>query len=273
MISGCRLVEELIVPGQYCKGPLSLAGDRSPMNPSPDPPPLEIFLLGMVDFQEVQLLQRRIVYDLGEHGGACLLLCEHPPTISVGRSGSRCHIVPDDPTLRALGIQTHWVNRGGGCVLHLPGQLAAYVAMPLDPPDLTVCSYVDRLHRAIEGVLDEFELCGRARTDLPGVFLGKARVATVGVAVNRWIAYHGLTINVGPYLPMFDILDEVGAEGPLRQTSIESRKQRSIPMTRVRESLIRHLEEALGLKRHHLYTSHPLIRRKVLSHVYAPSPG
>jgi lipoyl(octanoyl) transferase len=266
-------MEEFVVQGQYCKGPLSLAGDRLPMSPSPDPPPLEIFLLGMVDFREVQLLQRRIVYDLGEHGGACLLLCEHPPTISVGRAGSRSHIVPDDPTLGALGIQTHWVNRGGGCVLHLPGQLAAYVAMPLELANLTLWSYVDRLHRAIEGVLDEFELCGRARTDSPGVFLGKARVATVGVAVNRWIAYHGLTINVGPYLPMFDILNELGPEGPLQQTSIESQKQRSIPMPRVRESLIRHLEQALGLKRHHLFTSHPLICRKVLSHVYAPSSG
>ena len=243
------------------------------MNPSPDPPPLEVFLLGMVDFQEVQLLQRRIVYDLGERGGASLLLCEHPPTMSVGRSGSRAHIIPDDLTLRTIGIRTHWVNRGGGCVLHLPGQLAAYVTMPLLPHNLTVCGYVERLYQAIQGVLDEFELCGKTRPDLPGIFLGKARVATVGVAVNRWIAYHGLTINVGPYLPLFDILDEDGVDGPLRQTSIESWKHRSIPMARVRESLMRHLEKALGLKRHHLYTSHPLIRRKVVSHAYAPSPG
>src|SRR3954454_12447761 len=94
---------------------------------SPRPlPPLEVYLLGLVDFEEVQQLQRRLVYDLGERGGGSLLLCEHPPTISVGRSGSRAHIVPDDEELRAMGIKVHWVNRGGGCILHLPGQLAVY---------------------------------------------------------------------------------------------------------------------------------------------------
>src|SRR5271166_2424583 len=219
------------------------------MNPSPDAPSLEIFLLGLVDFQEVLSLQRRVVYEVGDGGGTSLLLCEHPPTISVGRVGSRAHIVPDDPTLRALGIRTHWVNRGGGCVLHLPGQLAAYVAMRLEPPDLTVCSYVDRLHRAIEGVLDEFELCGRARTDLPGVFSGHARIATVGVAVNRWIAYHGLTINVGPYLELFGVLDEPpNGHAPIRHTSMEARRQRHTAMAKVREALIRRLEEVFGLE-------------------------
>ena len=63
------------------------------MNPSPGAPSLEIFLLGLVDFQEVLSLQRRIVYEMGDGGGASLLLCEHPPTISVGRvrkPGSCC---------------------------------------------------------------------------------------------------------------------------------------------------------------------------------------
>ena len=60
---------------------------------------------------------------------------------------------------------------------------------------------------------------------------------------------------------------------PLHQTSMESRLQRCIPMARVREAVIRHLQQVFKLERHHLYTRHPLIRRKVLSHVYAPSPG
>ena len=244
------------------------------MNSSPGAPPLEIFLLGLVDFQDVLSLQRRIVYELGDGGAASLLLCEHPPTISVGRAGSRAHVVADDDSLRALGIHTQWVNRGGGCVLHLPGQLAAYPVIPLQSAGLTLSGYMEGLHQAIVGVLDEFELHGSVRADLPGVFLGQARVASVGVAVNRWIAYHGLTLNVGPFLDLFDLLDEPGIElASLRQTSMESRRQRYTPMPKVRESLIRHLERVLGFERHHVYTGHPLIRRKVLSHVYAPTPG
>ncbi|MFO0888584.1 MAG: lipoyl(octanoyl) transferase LipB [Isosphaeraceae bacterium] len=243
------------------------------MSVSPASTPLEIYLLGLVDFLEVQQVQRRIVYEQGESPGAALLLCEHPPTISVGRAGSRSHIVPDNDTLRELGVRVHWVNRGGGCNLHVPGQLAAYLILPLSER-LTLAGYLDRLHRAVVELLADFDLQGSTRRDLPGVFLGQARVAMVGVAVNRWIAYHGLTLNVGPYLDLFDMLEEPGiGSSPLRQTSMESRRQRPASMSRVRESLIRHIERVMGLERHHVYTSHPLIRRKVLCDVYAPSPG
>jgi lipoyl(octanoyl) transferase len=231
-------------------------------------------MLGLVDFDEVQQLQRRLVYEQGERGGASLVLCEHPPTISIGRSGSRAHIVPDDEELCALGIPVRWVNRGGGCVLHLPGQVTAYVILPLHHFGLDLKGYLDRLHAAVVGVLDEFELRGEARASQGGVFLGHARVASVGVAVNRWIAYHGLTLNVGAFLAPFDLLDEPGAGPyPLRQTSMESRRQRPAPMHRVREALVRHLETVFGLERHHIYTNHPLIRRKVRSHVFVESPG
>ncbi len=237
-------------------------------------PPLEVYLLGLVDFVEVQQLQRRIVYDLGEQGGATLILCEHPPTISVGRSGSRAHIVADQDVLDGMGIKVHWVNRGGGCVLHVPGQLVAYLALSLDQFHLTLREYLDRLNGAVVGLLREFDIPATAKDEPPGVFAGTGRIASVGVAVNRWIAYHGLTLNVGPYLELFEMIEERGAQGvPVRQTSMEARRQRQTAMPKVRESLIRHLEQSFGMERHHLYTQHPLIRRKVPSHVYAPSPG
>ena len=238
------------------------------------PPPLEVYLLGLVDFQEVQALQRRLVYEQGEKPGAGLILCEHPPTISVGRSGSRAHINADDDTLRTLGIQVHWVNRGGGCVLHLPGQIAAYLVLPLEAFGLSVCAYAARLHELLVAVLSEFDLDGGTHGELAGVFLGGARVGTVGVSVTRWIAYNGMTLNVGPLIELFGLLDEPGIGGrSLQQTSMESRRQRSTPMPRVREAFIRQTEQVFGLERCHVYTRHPMIRRKVLSHVYAPSPG
>src|SRR3954454_961530 len=145
---------------------------------SPRPlPPLEVYLLGLVDFEEVQQLQRRMVYDLGERGGAALVLCEHPATISVGRSGSRSHITADDAGLRALGIKVYWVNRGGGCILHLPGQLAAYLALPLCPPLLHLQRYADGLHPAIVRVLAELDLPASRHPVAPAIFPGGGRIA------------------------------------------------------------------------------------------------
>lgn len=249
------------------------SGDSDAMMPHPPiTPPLEIFTLGLVDFQDAQRLQRRLVYDLGEHGGGALILCEHPPTISVGRAGSRAHIRADFDELRSLGIAVHWVNRGGGCVLHLPGQLAAYLALPLQRLGLDLHGYIDGLHRTIVGLLAEFDLTGRAQPGTAGVFVGTARVATVGVAVNRWIAYHGLTLNVGPYLGPFGLLAEPGPDGlPIAPTSMESRRQRPAPMAKVRAALIRQVESTFGLERHHIYTDHPLIRRQARPHAYASS--
>jgi lipoate-protein ligase B len=245
------------------------------MRLAPESPPLEIYMLGLVDFEDGQQLQRRLVYDLGESGGAALVLCEHAPTVTVGRSGSRLHIIPDDDELRSLGVKVHWVNRGGGCVLHLPGQISANLVLPLDRFNLTLQAYLDGLLNAVIRVLGEFDLKGIVRPEQPGVFIGRERVASVGIAVNRWIAYYGLTLNVGPFLePFEEILDEPGiGTDPLRQTSMEAQRQRLLPMTRVREALIRGLEVEFGLERHHVFTHHPLIRRKVLAHAYAPSPG
>jgi lipoyl(octanoyl) transferase len=233
-----------------------------------------VYLLGLEDFEEVQRLQRRLLFEQGESGTASLVLCEHPPTVSVGRAGSRLHIKADDDELRAWGVPVRWVNRGGGCVLHLPGQLAAYLTLPLQPLGLSVAGYVDRLHAAVAGVLEEFDLRGERRPEAPGVFLGAARVASVGVAVNRWIAYHGFTLNVGPYLAPFHLIAEPGAGGaPLHQTSMEARRQRPAPMNRVREAAIRRVESVFGLERHHVYTGHPQIRRKERAFVYAQSMG
>ncbi len=242
--------------------------------PEPAKPPLEVYLLGAVDFAEVQMLQRRLVFEHGERDGATLILCEHPPTLSVGRAGSRAHIGPDDSALAGRGIRTHWVNRGGGCILHLPGQLAGYLIAPIGAEAATAMGHVRRIQDVLLGVLDEFELSGEVRHDPPGIFLGRGRVATIGVAVSRGIAYHGFTLNVGPFLDLFGVLVEPGPEGSiLRQTSMESRRQRATPMSRVREAIVRRTELAFELDRHHLYTHHPRLKRKVLTHAYAPSPG
>ncbi len=241
--------------------------------PEPVKPPLEVYLLGTVDFDEMQLLQRRLVFEHGEREGATLVLCEHPPTISVGRSGSRAHIVPDDVALRRMGIATRRVDRRGGCVLHLPGQIVGYLVAPIGRKAEAARAHVRRIETVLLGVLDEFGLTGEFR-DVPGVFLGRGRVATIGVAVGRGIAYHGFTLNVGPFLEPFDLLVEPGPKGSiLRQTSMESRRQRPTPTSQARAAIVRRTEAAFELDRNHLYTRHPRLTRKVSTHAYAPSPG
>ena len=241
----------------------------------PDRPPLDVYLLGLVDFEDYLLLQRRLVYERGEQGGGVLVLCEHPSTISVGRSGSRRHILADDLQLKEAGIPMRWVCRGGGLNFHLPGQLAVNLILPLDGLGLDLQAYLDRLEGAALGLLDEFDLRGETHPDASGVFLGYSRVAAVGVAVHRWISSFGLTLNVGfDTEPLDLVLDEPGPGGfRLRQTTMEARRQRPTPMAKVREAVVRHVESALELSPGHLFTTHPLLRREVRARAFVPSLG
>src|SRR3954447_16736143 len=98
--------------------------------PDASEPALQVYLLGLVDFETALRFQRRLHFDVCDgRMAAALVLCEHPPIITVGRLGSRAHLrsEADDPD-----HPVRWVNRGGGCILHLPGQLAVYPILPLD---------------------------------------------------------------------------------------------------------------------------------------------
>lgn len=244
------------------------------MSSPPAVGPLEIYLLGEVPFEDALRLQKRLAYEQGEGSGAALILCEHPPLVSIGRSGSRSHIAVDDDALHAMRLPTRWVARGGGCVLHLPGQIAGYVVLSLDVHKLNLGQYLGCLEDALKAVLAEFQLPARTWPERPGVFLNHARVASIGVAVTRGVTSYGFTLNVGTYLSPFSLLDEPGLDGwALRQTSMEAQRQRSAPMAKVRESLIRSFEERFALQRHHVYTEHPLIRPKARAHAYVAHLG
>ena len=103
----------------------------------------EAYLLGSVDFEACLALQQRLVYEAAgrDDGQITLLLCEHPLTITVGRQGSRADIrLGQSASWKAGGSRSRWVNRGGGCLVHAPGQLAIYPIVPLEPHGFTWAS-------------------------------------------------------------------------------------------------------------------------------------
>ena len=108
-------------------------------------PLLRVFLLGQVEFERALALQRALVYQATqEPETVAILLCEHPPLITVGRQGSPAHIRFSPEELQARRWPVRWVNRGGGCWLHLPGQLAIYPVVPLPRHGLGVRTYLTR---------------------------------------------------------------------------------------------------------------------------------
>jgi lipoyl(octanoyl) transferase len=222
---------------------------------------LEAYLLGQLDFERCLNLQQRLVQEAGSRndGRVSLLLCEHPNLITVGRSGSAAGLAMDSPQVRNGQIQVRWVKRGGGCLVHTPGQLAVYPILPLEWHGMSVGQYLSALQGAVLRTLAELGVNAELRPPHQGVWGRTGQLAAFGVAVEDWVAYHGAFINVSPTMGLFRLLD-TGLSGQERMSSLVAERQRPVKMTSVRAELVRQMSEAFGCDRCHLYTGHPLLK-------------
>ncbi len=230
---------------------------------------LEAYLLGQLDFPAALAMQRQLVYQVaGERGRAALLLCEHPPAITVGRQGSRAHILYQPEELKALRWPVRWVNRGGGCLLHLPGQLAIYPILPLDRLDLGLQAYLDRLAQVIVDVLSDL---GVVATIGPGaVTVGNRPIAALGVAVRNWVTYYGAAFNINPNLEALRRVRTAGGAEPM--TSLQRERRAPLREALVRERFLEHFAKRFGFGRLSLFFQHPALGRKAESGAVAGRP-
>lgn len=229
---------------------------------------LHAYLLSRVGFDDWLALQRRFVYDVrGDRSSGVLVLCEHPPTISIGREGSSEHIRIEPEELAALDWPVRWVNRGGGCLLHVPGQIACYPIISLDSLGIHLQEYLTRLHGVIHDVLTECHVPAELHSDSAGVWVGERRVAHVGVAVSDWVTYFGSAINVDCPLKSFRAVQCDGAAKPM--TSIEREKRGRARASTVRQRFVELFAARFGFERVSLFHHHPSLPRKARVHAVA----
>lgn len=222
---------------------------------------LHAYLLGSLDFEQLLTLQRALVYQVaGQRRSSALVLCEHPPIVTVGRHGCPAHLRFEPAELAARGWRVRWVNRGGGCVLHVPGQLAIYPIVALDEQGVGLEAYLDRLHDLAIAVLDDFGVRAGRCLGRSGVWVGDRPIAEVGVAVRHWVAHFGVYLNVYPDLALFRHV-QVGGRGSGPMTSLERERRGPLRPALVRERLLEHFAAAFGCERTALSFSHPVVQR------------
>jgi lipoyl(octanoyl) transferase len=232
-------------------------------------PALQVYLLGTVDYADMLRWQRRLVYEVsGDRSRAVLLLCEHRPLISVGREGSREHITYEPGDLATRGWPVHWVNRGGGCLLHLPGQVAVYPVLALDRLGLDLQGYLDGLHRVLTDVLTGLDVSAEPRPGRAGVWANGRLIAHIGVAVREWVAYFGAAVNVHPDLePFRRVLCAGPGESPM--TSIARELREPVRDATVRQRLVEAFAQHFGFARTSLFHNHPALTRPAPSDAVA----
>lgn len=217
-----------------------------------------IHLLGTVDFEDCLALQRRLAYDANsrEDGRIVVLVCEHTPLITIGRSGSRAHVRWSAAELIQRGLALRYLSRGGGAILHAPGQIAVYPIIPLGFYSWTIGEYLRRLQAALRELL--LELNVQPAIVSPSLALaGRSGIlAALGVSVRQGVTMHGAFVNVNPEMTDYGRIVVAGGQ---TMSSLLSHRALPTKMTKVRAALVRHLAEALSLERYHLHTGHPLL--------------
>lgn len=129
---------------------------------------------------------------------AFLLQAEFKPVLTWGRSARSENLLITPEALAATGVEVHRVSRGGDFTGHGPGQWTLYPVLDLRATGFGVKGYLRRLEEGVIQFLARFGVEGVRREGLTGVWAGREKIAAVGVAVSRWIAYHGVAVNITP---------------------------------------------------------------------------
>lgn len=223
---------------------------------------MEAHLLGRIDFDTCLELQQRLLPQVAgrDDGQVVLLLCEHTPLVTIGRGGSPAEVARESRLIRSGQIRVCWVNRGGGCLMHAPGQLAIYPLVPLRWHGLSLGRLLERFQTALVESLDELNVVATARPQRHGLWGRSGQLAAFGLAVRHGVTYLGAYLNVDPPMGLFRLV-ESDAIDATRMSCLSAERRGPVRMPTVRATVIRHLAEAFGCDRYHLYTGHPLLRR------------
>jgi lipoyl(octanoyl) transferase len=174
---------------------------------------LDVRHLGLMPYGEALALQRALVEDRRAGRIAdTLLLVEHPHVLTLGvrGDGGRSHILATADALASRGVEVHETGRGGDITYHGPGQLVGYPIIDLKPDRCDVHRYVRDLEDVLIRTASDYGIAAERVEGLTGVWVGREKLAAIGVRIARWITSHGFAFNVSTDLDYFKLIVPCG---------------------------------------------------------------
>lgn len=167
---------------------------------------IQVAFLGKIDYQEALTLQENLL-NLRLEGKVpdTLLILEHPPVLTIGRSGKDSNILINREWLAKNGISIHEISRGGDVTYHGPGQIVGYPIFDLHNYGKDIHDFVWKLQETVIQLLKEeyhIEAC-RDTKKYTGVWVGSEKITAIGIAVKNWVTTHGFAFNVNTRLEHF----------------------------------------------------------------------
>ncbi|HWW60598.1 MAG TPA: lipoyl(octanoyl) transferase LipB, partial [Thermoanaerobaculia bacterium] len=183
--------------------------------------PCEIHQLYLVTYENGMKLQQKLVeLRQGDEIADQLLLLEHPPVITLGRGGELTNLLATSDVLRAKGVRFFETTRGGDITYHGPGQVVGYPILHLGDGNRDVRKYVTKLEEVLIRTVAEYGITATRIDGKRGIWVGRNKIAAIGVRLARWVTSHGWALNVGTNLEHFRLITPCGLHG-MGVTSIE----------------------------------------------------
>ena len=196
--------------------------------------------LGLIEYQEAYNLQRNLHRQRVEGKiPDVLLLLEHPPTITIGKSGTPDNVLVSRERLAREGISVFFTDRGGDVTYHGPGQLVGYPLVDLRQRGKDLHGYVKKLEEVILRILKDFSIRGDRDECHPGVWVDGEEIAAIGLSLRNWVSMHGFALNINVDLEHFSFVNPCGFSDR-RVTSMSKILGSHVPMHEATNSLITH---------------------------------
>ncbi|MBI1765426.1 MAG: lipoyl(octanoyl) transferase LipB [Acidobacteria bacterium] len=209
--------------------------------------------LGRVSYTEALALQQTL-HEARKRDEApdTLLLVEHPPVITLGRGANKANVLADEATRQRFGVELFETGRGGDVTYHGPGQLVGYPIMNLAPDRQDVRRYVQDLQEVLVRTARDFGVAAEPRGGaFVGVWVGKEKLAAIGIRISRWVTLHGFAFNVTTDLSYFQLIvpcgiKSHGADGGHGVTSLQQLTGKQFALQEVAASVTTHFGEVFN---------------------------
>ncbi len=163
-----------------------------------------------------------------------LLLLEHPPTITLGRSARQNHLLVSEDELKSRSVGLWTADRGGDVTFHGPGQLVGYPILTLGAGERDVHGYMRNLEESLIRLLAGYGIEGARDAKFTGVWTRQGKIGAMGVHISRWVTRHGFALNVNTDLSFYNLIVPCGIVGR-GVTSMQVLLSRTFDMAEVAE--------------------------------------
>jgi len=168
-----------------------------------------------------------------------LLLLEHPPVITMGRSGHESNLLATGELLAERGVRFYETTRGGDITYHGPGQIVGYPIVHLGEGRRDIRKYVESIEEVLVRTAADFGVSARRWEINRGIWVGADKLAAIGVRVARWVTSHGFAFNVSTDMSHYQLITPCGLQG-VGVTSLQRLLGEAPEIDTVRSSIVRH---------------------------------